>query len=288
MLAGATTPDPVAISRRLPAAVSTVPGVESLGLVEWLDDRHRAKNQTQWRAGGPMPERVRLGPRLHRPNVVLDRRGRAGPIDQAVGLLQPRGPAGQRGVLRHGLLPGPPPAGRSSRTPAGRPTSASRASNSAAVSSGPIATRVWAMQGPASMLRGHVDHGHAGLRFAVIDGPIDRRRAAVLRQQRGVQVHAPETCRGQRGRRQDLPVVADHQQIGPEIGQSPLRLRRIDVLGIEDFGVPCCRAMSRIELIGSTGLPRWVRSGAVTNAATAWRVSYSAEMSARQTAPCPA
>ena len=42
------------------------------------------------------------------------------------------------------------------------------------------------------------------------------------------------------------------------------------------MGVPCCCAIARSELIGETGWPRCVRKGAVTNAATLWRVSYSA------------
>ena len=80
----------------------------------------RTENQPNRRAVGAMPERVGLRPRLHRANLVLDRRGRTRPVDRAVGLLQPRGLAGQRGVLRNRLALGPTPAGRSFRTPAGR------------------------------------------------------------------------------------------------------------------------------------------------------------------------
>ena len=42
--------------------------------------------------------------------------------------------------------------------------------------------------------------------------------------QRGVQVDAAVAGRGQRGRREDLPIVADHQQIGLKARQPRQRL----------------------------------------------------------------
>ena len=68
-----------------------------------FDHRHRTENQPNRRAVGTMPERVGLRPRLHRANLVLDRHGRTRPVDQAVGLFQPRGLAGQGRVLRQCL-----------------------------------------------------------------------------------------------------------------------------------------------------------------------------------------
>ena len=61
----------------------------------------------------------------------------------------------------------------------------------------------------------HLHDGHAGFRFAVGDGPLDRRRAAIFRQQRGVDIQAAVRRQiqnrsaaksGRRRRRRSSPV----------------------------------------------------------------------------------
>ena len=95
-----TAPRPAAITSRSPAASRTIPGGTAHG---GFDHRHRAENQPQRRSARPMPEGVGPRPGLHRPDVVLDLPGRPAPVDQSVGLLQPRGLRRQGGVLREGL-----------------------------------------------------------------------------------------------------------------------------------------------------------------------------------------
>jgi len=54
----------------------------------------------------------------------------------------------------------------------------------------------------------------AGLIFTVDDGPVHRRRPAVLWQQREVNIDAPLLWRGKKFRRQDLSVGHHHGDIG--------------------------------------------------------------------------
>ena len=49
-----------------------------------------------------------------------------------------------------------------------------------------------------------------------------------------MEVDAAQAGRGQRGRGENLPVVADHQQIARQRRQPGLRVRRVDVLRVED------------------------------------------------------
>ena len=72
----------------------------------------------------------------------------------------------------------------------------------------------------------HVDDRHAGLPFAVVNRPIDRRRAAIFRQQRRMKIDSPHASRGQGFRRENLPVIADDHQIGIELREPDLRLGR--------------------------------------------------------------
>ncbi len=84
-------------------------------------NRERTKNEPHGRAVRAVPERVRLRPGLHRANVVLDRRGRSRPVDQAVGLSSAAGPCWPARHLAAAAGRGPPRASRSPRTSAGRP-----------------------------------------------------------------------------------------------------------------------------------------------------------------------
>ena len=60
----------------------------------------------------------------------------------------------------------------------------------------------------------HFHDGHAGFSFAVGDGPLDRRGAAIFRQQRRVDVQAAERRQIQNGLRQNLSVSHDDDQVG--------------------------------------------------------------------------
>ena len=87
-------------------------------------------------------------------------------------------------------LPPARPASVSTRSSA--PSRARRASSSGVRSRGPIGDERWSRIGPGVHPLVEEHRGHAGLRVAGEDRPLDRRRAAVARQQRGVDVDEPE------------------------------------------------------------------------------------------------
>ena len=60
----------------------------------------------------------------------------------------------------------------------------------------------------------HVDDAVAGFGFAAEDGPLHGRGAAILGQQRAVQVDAAETGGGERFGAEDFAVIADDEQVG--------------------------------------------------------------------------
>ena len=60
----------------------------------------------------------------------------------------------------------------------------------------------------------HLNDAVAGFRFAAEDRPLDGRGAAILGQQRAVQVDAAEAGSGERFWAEDFAVVAHDQQIG--------------------------------------------------------------------------
>ena len=60
----------------------------------------------------------------------------------------------------------------------------------------------------------HLDDAVAGFRFAVEDRPLDRGGAAILGQQRAVQVDAAEAGGGECFGAEDFAVVADDEQVG--------------------------------------------------------------------------
>ena len=62
----------------------------------------------------------------------------------------------------------------------------------------------------------HLHHGHPAFRVAGLDRPLDRRRTAPARQQRGVTVDAAEARNIQHHLRQDQAVGHHHQQVGLE------------------------------------------------------------------------
>ena len=80
----------------------------------------------------------------------------------------------------------------------------------------------------------HADDGDAGLRFAAEDGPGDRRRPTVFRQQRAVDVDAALRRHGQHVARQDLAVGGDDEQVGPPFAELGDPFRRVNALGLED------------------------------------------------------
>lgn len=74
---------------------------------------------------------------------------------------------------------------------------------------------------------------HSGLPLAVDDGPVDRGRAAVLRQQRGVEVERPQPRHGP----DDLGQHAegdDDPQIGAQLAHRIDELSGLQLLGLED------------------------------------------------------
>ena len=161
------------------------------------------------------PKRVCLRPGLQCPHLVDDFRGGARPIDQAVLFFEPRRFGGQFGILHNAtalLRPAAKIPIASNTTPSRVPPAV--LPDSGAVSSGPIGVRMLHQARTGIELRRHVDHGDAGLGFAVVDGPIDRRRPAIFRQQRGVQIDAAQARQRQRFPRKNLPVVAHDKQIG--------------------------------------------------------------------------
>ena len=82
----------------------------------------------------------------------------------------------------------------------------------------------------------HLDDAVAGFGFAVEDGPLDRGGAAILGQQRAVQVDAAEAGGGERFGAEDFAVVADDEQVGGERCDAGL-----GVGGVDGVGGPDCR-----------------------------------------------
>jgi len=106
----------------------------------------------------------------------------------AVGFFETRGLAGQCRILRQGQrLSRFEQVDRLADQPC--PRLCSRTSSWAAVSSGSMAKRLGQCM-DRRQFASHVDYGHAGFGLAVVDGPIDGRGAAILRQQRGMEVDA--------------------------------------------------------------------------------------------------
>ena len=121
----------------------------------------------------------------------------------------------RRAVLRHAAAS----ASRARRAfAAGRraPSSASRADSSPAVSSGPIGVASREQHVARVHARVHLERGDAGLRLAADDRPRDGRRAAIARQQRGVDVDRPARGRVEHGLRQDLAERHHHRDVGAE------------------------------------------------------------------------
>ena len=298
-----TAPRAAAIVNRPSAASRTVPG--GCGTVGWhrrlasaprqhwrdasatnSDHRRRAEDQPRRRAVRAMPKCIRLRPRVHRANLISDRLGRAVPIDQSVGLFQSRGLRGQGRVLRQGR--DPPElkiidhAADQFRPGVGQPRLQ-------------LPRRFLGEDGDAKLgdarpgveLRRHVDDRHAGLGLAVVDGPLDRGRPAILRQERGVQVDASAAGGGERLRGEDLAVVADDQQIGRKSRQPGL-LRR-PCWRLPDRGSACCAARrfpatrSAAGLFGRDGSARAQSPGPPFRGAS--RKAFG--KSAPRTAPCP-
>ena len=116
----------------------------------------------------------------------------------------------------------------------------------------------------------HLDDRHAGLRLAVEDGVGDRGRAAVLRQQRGVDVDRAARRHREHVLREDLPVGRDDEQIGPQLAELRQPFGRVDALGLDDRHAAAA-AMFAMPLPVWRVLPRLLpasRSGCVTRPTT--------------------
>ena len=172
---------------------------------------------------------------------------------------------------------------RSSRARAARAAARARP----AVSSAPIA-RLRAQERRAGVEALVDQHRRdAGLGLAAGDRPLDRRRAAVAWQQRGVDVHGAERREVDHGAGQDLAEGDDDLQLGPQRAQ--LRpVPRARARG--GAAAPAGRAAARASLVGgaASAWPRpFSRSGWVTSAATSWPASSSASRLGTAKAPVP-
>ena len=155
-----------------------------------FDHRGRAENQPHRRAVRPMPEACRSSAKGPSPGCGswMASAGRRQSISPSVffsrGAFEARAGSCGRASNRPGLkaidrLPHQP---RPQRPPAAAPILR------------PFRPGGWG-HGPGRCtarrrLRRHVDDRHAGFGLAVVDGPVDRGRPAILRQQRGVQIDA--------------------------------------------------------------------------------------------------
>ena len=97
----------------------------------------------------------------------------------------------------------------------------------------------------------HLDDGVAGFGVAIENGPLDRGGAAILGQERAVEVDAAEAGGGERFGAEDFAVVADDEEIGGERGEAGLGFGEVDGFGGPDLeaellGRPLKRARLRV------------------------------------------
>jgi hypothetical protein len=183
------------------------------------------------RNGSPAP-RVGARPRVEGAHAILDRERGARPVDEAVLFLKARSLAGGALVLR--LL---------MRRPRLELVDDVKDERSAALTEPRLQLAggfvvvdrdtVDAEDGTGVEAGGHLNNGVAGFGVAIKDGPLHGGGAAVLGQQRAVEVDATEARGGERGRFQNLAVVADDEEVR---GQTTKR--GAGVLGVDGFGLP--------------------------------------------------
>ena len=193
---------------------------------------HLIENQPQRLAVRSQPVRIRSGPRFEAADLVGDRFGGLGPVHAGVVFGQPRR-FGHRGLvlqlaeLRHAI-----PVREQRERFVHRINAQGRQPRfEFGGGFGWADGRATNGQTRSAVEAGcHVDDGHSGFRVALQNGPVDRRGAAILGQQRRVQVDSPQRRRGERGRRQDLAVVADDEQFGRIGPQEFDGLGRVDAV----------------------------------------------------------
>ena len=161
-------------------------------------------------------ERGRARPRIQSADAVDEARGRLRPVEQPVLLAEPRRERRGAGVLRarregvqtvqrleehlgaeRGQAPGEL-AGRLFGADRGRPLEEHRARVHPGI---------------------HLEGGDPRLALAAHDGPRDRRRAPVAREQRGVDVDRAARGDVEDRLREDLPEGHDHRDVGPMLGE---------------------------------------------------------------------
>ena len=105
-------------------------------------------------------------------------------------------------------------------------------------------------------LFGEAHDGHTGAHFAAQDRPLDRCRAAILRQQRGVNVDAAEAWQIQDRTRQNPPVGGDDDQVGRPGAQLIEKLGRSDLERLQNWDPSLDRGQlhrRRLQLLSATG-----------------------------------
>ena len=129
------------------------------------------------------------------------------------------------------------------RTSSSPPSAASFAESASKSSSAPIATSSRRATGPESRPGGQPHHADAGALVAGHDRPLDRRRAAPARQQRGMDVeHRPL---GEQRLADQLAEGADDDRLGPG-GANPLQRRLlVDVRGLQQVDLQLARRPRR-------------------------------------------
>ena len=151
------------------------------------------------------------GPGIESAELVVDRCGRVAPLNRAFALFDLRRD-GRGSVILRSFPCRPVRAARAARASA--PMMERRAASDGVRSSGPISVVSIAQHRPVIELLIDAHDRHAGRCFAALDGALNRRRAAVLRKDRAVDVE--ESARGNREqrRRQNLSVRDDDAGIG--------------------------------------------------------------------------
>ena len=84
----------------------------------------------------------------------------------------------------------------------------------------------------------HQHDGHAGFPFAADDAPLDRRGAAVGRQQRGMDVQAAQGRDAEDVGRQKAPVSGGHDHVRLQGADVGFELRGADLVRLQDRQVP--------------------------------------------------
>ena len=176
------------------------------------------------RAGGDDLELLAApGAERARPGVVgaghaLDLLGRRAPVDQAVAAGQQAG-VGGLGLVLGGGLERPGGVGLQHLQQQRRALVEELLGQRARAAVGRQGRAALGQDGAGVHLAGQAHHRHAGLGVAGQDGAGERGRAAVARQQRGVDVQVAERRDLERGPAQDLAVGRHHPDVRPQRGQ---------------------------------------------------------------------